>query len=73
MTRKEAEENRWLHWIGDEVDEAYLKAVTSMSLQPEGNRQISHRLGIVYTPFTEAEIFPSGKFCTGSVLNGSML
>lgn len=50
MTRKEAEENRWLHWIGDEVDEAYLKAVTSMSLQPEGNRQISHRLGIVYTP-----------------------
>ncbi|MGF7087663.1 phosphoglucomutase [Kroppenstedtia sanguinis] len=50
MTRKEAEENQWLEWIGDEVDEAYLEAVTSVSVQPEGTRPIKQRLGIVYTP-----------------------
>ena len=50
MTRGEAEEEGWLHWIGDEVDEAYLNAVISLSRQPEGIGQIGHRLGIVYTP-----------------------
>lgn len=39
-----------LQWIGEDVDKAYIEAVTSLSQHPEVVRQMADKLTIVYTP-----------------------
>lgn len=50
LTQEEAEQKGLLTWIGEEVDEAYIEAVTSVSRHPEVVRELGKELKIIYTP-----------------------
>jgi len=50
LTRKEAEEQGLLEWIGEEMDNQYIAAVASVSQRPEVVRDMSDKLQIVFTP-----------------------
>ncbi|MDF2927459.1 MAG: phosphoglucomutase [Paenibacillaceae bacterium] len=50
LDRAAAEEGNLLHWIGQEVDEAYIAAVTAVSRNPGVVKAMSDKLQIVYTP-----------------------
>ncbi|MUG72450.1 MULTISPECIES: phospho-sugar mutase [Paenibacillus] len=50
LSRAEAERQGLLRWIGDDVDAAYIRAVTSVSLNPELVQRISDDFRIVFTP-----------------------
>ncbi|MBO9609471.1 MAG: phospho-sugar mutase [Paenibacillaceae bacterium] len=50
LTREQAEAAGLLRWIGREVDEAFLAAVTSVSRHAEVVRELGDRVSIVYTP-----------------------
>lgn len=50
LNRQEAEAAGLLRWIGQEVDEAYIKAVVSVSQNPEVVKSMSNDVQIVYTP-----------------------
>ncbi|UUZ82609.1 phospho-sugar mutase [Paenibacillus sp. P26] len=50
LSRADAESKGLLEWIGEDVDTAFLKAVTSVSLNPELVRKTSDDFKIVYTP-----------------------
>lgn len=50
LSRAEAEAAGLLHWIGKEVDDAYLAAVTAVSQNPDVVKAMSDKLQIVYTP-----------------------
>lgn len=49
-SRAEAEAKGMLQWIGKEVDEAYIKEVTAVSLNAELVSKMSDQVKIVYTP-----------------------
>jgi phosphoglucomutase len=48
--RSQAEANGLLEWIGQDLDEQYIKAVTSVSLNAETVKRTSNQFKIVYTP-----------------------
>jgi phosphoglucomutase len=50
LDRAAAESQKLLHWIGKEVDDAYLQVVTAVSQRPEVVKAMSDKLHIVYTP-----------------------
>jgi len=50
LSRAEAEERGLLVWIGEEVDEAYINAVVSVSQRPEAIAAAGEELKIIYTP-----------------------
>ncbi len=50
MDRAAAESQKLLHWIGKEVDDAFLQVVTAVSQRPEVVKAMSDKLHIVYTP-----------------------
>ncbi|WP_068777431.1 phospho-sugar mutase [Paenibacillus sp. FJAT-26967] len=50
ISRSEAEEKGLLEWLGSEMDEKYLAAVTSVSQHPEIVKQTSGDFRIVFTP-----------------------
>lgn len=50
LERSEAEEKGLLQWIGAGVDEAFVQAVTSVSLNPDVVKSVSDRFSIIYTP-----------------------
>ncbi|MFM9330694.1 phospho-sugar mutase [Paenibacillus mesotrionivorans] len=50
LDRAAAESQNLLHWIGKEVDDAYLQVVTAVSQRPEVVKAMSDKLHIVYTP-----------------------
>jgi phosphoglucomutase len=50
LTRLEAEQKQLLQWIGEEVDEAYLQALTSVCQHPEVIRKVGNHFRIVFTP-----------------------
>lgn len=50
LNRAEAEAAGLLKWIGQEVDDAYLAAVTAVSQNPDVVKAMSDKLQIVYTP-----------------------
>ncbi len=50
LSRDEAEAQGLLQWIGDKIDDAYIQAVTSVSLNKGTVAQISDNFKIVYTP-----------------------
>lgn len=50
LDRAAAESRKLLHWIGKEVDDAYLQVVTAVSQNPEVVKAMSDKLHIVYTP-----------------------
>lgn len=50
LDRSAAEAKELLHWIGKEVDEAFIAAVTSVSQNPAVVKAMSDKLQIVYTP-----------------------
>jgi len=49
-TRAQAEEAGLLEWIGEELDKAYVKAVTAVSLNGDIVKQINDDFRIVFTP-----------------------
>lgn len=50
LPRDHAESQGLLHWVGKEIDDKYIAAVTSVSQRPEIVRSTSDKLQIVYTP-----------------------
>lgn len=50
MERSEAEAKGLLEWIGETVDEAFVQAVSSVSLHPDVIRSTSDDFRILYTP-----------------------
>lgn len=50
LDRAAAESRKLLHWIGKDVDDAYLQVVTAVSQRPEVVKAMSDKLQIVYTP-----------------------
>lgn len=50
LDRQAAEEGQLLKWIGKDVDDAYLAAVTSVSQNPAVVKEMSEKLQIVFTP-----------------------
>jgi phosphoglucomutase len=50
LNRAEAEAAGLLHWIGQDVDDAYLAAVTAVSQNPDVVKAMSEKLQIVFTP-----------------------
>lgn len=50
LDREAAESAKLLRWIGQEVDDAYIAAVTAVSQNPDIVKQMSDKLQIVYTP-----------------------
>jgi phosphoglucomutase len=50
LTKEEAESQGLLQWIGQEIDEAYIQAVTAVSQNTDIVREISKNFRIIYTP-----------------------
>jgi phosphoglucomutase len=50
MTREAAEQAQLLTWIGEEVDTAFVQAVTSVSMNPDIVKDMSEQIKIVFTP-----------------------
>lgn len=48
--RGQAETNGLLQWIGSDVDEAFVQAVSSVSLHPDVVKAVSDNFHILYTP-----------------------
>ncbi|MFD2672041.1 phospho-sugar mutase [Marinicrinis sediminis] len=49
LSREAAEEQGSLHWIGEEMDEKYIEAVTSVSLMTDQDRAALEDLKVVFT------------------------
>lgn len=58
LTREEAEQQGLLIWIGQELDDAYIDAVTSVSQRPDAIAAGGERLKIIYTPLHGAGYMP---------------
>jgi phosphoglucomutase len=58
LSREEAESQGLLQWIGQELDEKYIEAVTALSQNPDVVRQISSDFRIIYTPLHGAGNLP---------------
>ncbi|GAB2721315.1 phospho-sugar mutase [Paenibacillus thermoaerophilus] len=58
LSREEAEARGLLKWIGAEIDEAFLQAVASVSVNPEAVRKVADDFSIVYTPLHGAGNLP---------------
>ncbi|GIP40966.1 phosphoglucomutase [Paenibacillus sp. J31TS4] len=58
LTREEAEAKGLLEWLGGEVDEAFVTAVTSASPNPQAAQANGGALKIVYTPLHGAGNVP---------------
>ncbi|MGG1519810.1 phospho-sugar mutase [Paenibacillus oryzisoli] len=50
LSQQEAEAQGLLVWLGEDVDQAYIKAVTAVSQNPDVIREISGDFRIVFTP-----------------------
>lgn len=50
LTKDEAEAKGLLQWIGQEVDDAYIKAVVETSPNPQMTKREGPKLNVVYTP-----------------------
>lgn len=50
LERSAAEAQELLQWIGSEVDEAFVNAVSGVSLHPETVKRMSDRFHILFTP-----------------------
>ncbi|MEV2908777.1 phospho-sugar mutase [Paenibacillus larvae] len=50
LSREEAESRGLLEWIGEQIDQHFIQAVTSLCQHPEVIRQISPDFRIIYTP-----------------------
>lgn len=50
LDRQTAEGKGLLHWIGEEIDVAFNKAVTSVSQRPDVIKAVNEQFHIVYTP-----------------------
>lgn len=50
ISREEAERRGLLEWIGHEIDQAYIRAVTAISQNPDVVKRVSGDFRIVYTP-----------------------
>lgn len=50
LERSAAEAQELLQWIGSEVDEAFVNAVSGVSLHPDTVKRISDRFNILFTP-----------------------
>jgi phosphoglucomutase len=58
LSRSEAESQGLLEWIGEDIDRAYLAAVTGVSQNPQIVKQISPEFRIIYTPLHGAGNLP---------------
>ncbi|MEF3305143.1 phospho-sugar mutase [Paenibacillus sp. GYB003] len=50
VSREEAEASGLLQWIGADIDEAFVQAVSGVSLHPDVVKKVSDRFHILYTP-----------------------
>ncbi|MEW9676340.1 phospho-sugar mutase [Lentibacillus sp. L22] len=50
LDQKQLEEHELLHWIGDEIDQAYLDQLKQISRLPDDEKQAYKDLSIVFTP-----------------------
>ncbi|MGG1552530.1 phospho-sugar mutase [Paenibacillus ferrarius] len=58
LSQQEAEAQGLLVWLGEDVDQAYIKAVTAVSQNPDVIREISDAFRIVFTPLHGAGNVP---------------
>lgn len=58
LSQEEAESKGLLQWIGDDVDKAYIEAVTAVSLNQELVTRMSGDMRIVFTPLHGAGNLP---------------
>ncbi|RTE02047.1 phospho-sugar mutase [Paenibacillus whitsoniae] len=58
LSQQEAEAQGLLVWLGEDVDQAYIKAVTAVSQNPDVIREISGDFRIVFTPLHGAGNVP---------------
>lgn len=50
LLEKEAEKEGLLHWIGNELEDEYIKEMNQWVLSPKALTQVAHEVTIVYTP-----------------------
>lgn len=75
LSREEAEERGLLVWIGAEIDDAFTKAVTSVSQNPDVVRSLGDRFRVVFTPLHGAANLPVRRVlerigCSGVLVVG---
>lgn len=58
LSQQEAETGGLLSWLGEDVDQAYIQAVTAISQNPEVIKEISDDFRIVFTPLHGAGNIP---------------
>ncbi|MZQ82366.1 phospho-sugar mutase [Paenibacillus sp. 5J-6] len=58
LSQEEAEAQGLLTWLGEDVDQAYIKAVTAISQNPEVIREISDDFRVIFTPLHGAGNVP---------------
>jgi phosphoglucomutase len=61
LAKDEAEAHGYLQWVGQEIDDAYIKVVAALSQNPEIVQQISGDFRIIYTPLHGAGNLPVRK------------
>lgn len=58
LSEQEAEAQGLLTWLGEDVDQAYIKAVTAISQNPEVIEEISDNFRVIFTPLHGAGNVP---------------
>ncbi|MCY9660476.1 phospho-sugar mutase [Paenibacillus chondroitinus] len=58
LSQQEAEDQGLLVWLGEDVDQAYIKAVTAISQNPEVIKEISDDFRVIFTPLHGAGNVP---------------
>ncbi|WP_376768440.1 phospho-sugar mutase [Paenibacillus planticolens] len=58
LSEQEAEAQGLLTWLGEDVDQAYIKAVTAISQNPEVIKEISDDFRVIFTPLHGAGNVP---------------
>lgn len=69
MELEEAEKRGLLHYLGEEMDEAYLKMVSSCALRPELLAQRGGELKLVFTPLHGTGLVPVEKSLSAVGIN----
>lgn len=62
LSQEEAEAQGLLTWLGEDVDQAYIEAVTAISQNPDVIKEISDDFRVIFTPLHGAGNVRSGQY-----------
>ncbi len=64
MTLEDAESKGLIHWVGEEIENAYLNMIYEKSINPKMCQENGTKIKIVYTPIHGAGLIPCTKALT---------